>query len=449
MEDIKYYDLNLGQETVNLQLKYTLFDRVVNILFAATSDEELDFDIMEKAFNLVVERNDCLRIRFKKIDGVLKQYFVKEDHFDNIPRLTFNTLAEQEAWIDKVRKRGIAYKKGKIIEPYFINTYDGKYMAFIKVCHLAIDMHGINIIYNDWFGIYDALKNNTELPEAPLDFETDVIKSNERHSYEKNTENYYEFFKNYLSNTEEPTYAGISGDNCAIWRKINKQGKRSLKTSFFDNATTSYEFSIGPEIVTKAIEYCSDNHVSLNSFFFYSCSLACSLINHKVKHMLPLLLSNCRPSADDKKFAGCKVQSLAAFTDINFDDTFANNINNFQINLLSLYRRINFPDAEFEQLLHKVHRSSIFTSYYSITFSFIPYVKRPGLTYQIYSNQKGALPCYMVLMFDIDTNEIRVGYDVQDRIITAEDTRVFHEKYLEVLKAVIANPDISLNDLFE
>ena len=64
--DNKLYELTPSQEVICLQTKYTLYKRVVNILFSATSEKELDFNIMGKAFNLLVERNDSLRIRFIK-----------------------------------------------------------------------------------------------------------------------------------------------------------------------------------------------------------------------------------------------------------------------------------------------------------------------------------------------------------------------------------------------
>ena len=73
-----YYELTPSQEVVELQCKYTLFKRVVNILFSATSEEKLNFGIMENAFNKIVERNDCLRIRFVKKEAVaLKLIYTK------------------------------------------------------------------------------------------------------------------------------------------------------------------------------------------------------------------------------------------------------------------------------------------------------------------------------------------------------------------------------------
>ena len=81
----RYYDLNPSQNVSKLQCQYTLFKRVINILFSAKREEEIDFEVMEKAFNILVERNDCLRIQFVKKDKKLMQYFRDKVEFNNIP----------------------------------------------------------------------------------------------------------------------------------------------------------------------------------------------------------------------------------------------------------------------------------------------------------------------------------------------------------------------------
>ena len=106
-----YYELNPSQEVVKLQCKYTLFKRVINIISAMEFDTAFDLEIMKKAFNEVVKRNDCLRLRFKKVNKELKQYFVESDNFDTIPYKEFKTEKEQKAFFDKLAKRAIKYKK--------------------------------------------------------------------------------------------------------------------------------------------------------------------------------------------------------------------------------------------------------------------------------------------------------------------------------------------------
>ena len=101
----KLYDLAPSQNVIILQTKYTLWPKVVNIVFSASKNEDMDFDVLDKAFNLVVQRNDCLRIRFVKHNKKLMQYFLEEDEvvFDNIQHLEFHTKEEQDKIIAIVR----------------------------------------------------------------------------------------------------------------------------------------------------------------------------------------------------------------------------------------------------------------------------------------------------------------------------------------------------------
>ena len=165
------YELNLSQEVVKLQCAYTLFKKVVNIITSVEIDKEIDFDIMERAFNKAVERNDCTRIRFVKKGKKLLQYFEPSVVYNNIPRIEFKTKEEQEDFIHNQTKRAIKYMKGEVLKPTFIKTYDGKSMLFFKVCHYIFDIYGLNFFINDLFSVYDALLKKEELPKEPKKFE--------------------------------------------------------------------------------------------------------------------------------------------------------------------------------------------------------------------------------------------------------------------------------------
>ena len=225
-------DLNFSQQVPLLQCKYCLFKRVINILASMTTTEDLDFDLLDKAFNLVTERNDCLRITFVKVGKEIKQRFERERRFDNIPHIEFKTEEEQNNFIKKLGKKAIAWKKGVVIEPYFIKTFDGKSMVFLKVCHIILDMYGINMIYKDLFDVYNALKNGTELPEQPGSFEEvvriDNVKKNDPVWAKKN----YDYFKNLLESKDVPYYAGIHGMDQPLWQKRVKKGNHSMKLFF-------------------------------------------------------------------------------------------------------------------------------------------------------------------------------------------------------------------------
>lgn len=447
MKEKIYYELTPSQDVINLQCKYTLFKRVVNILFSATCDAPLKFTVLEKAYNKVVERNDCLRLHFTKKGKKDVQYFKDYSSHIFVPVLTFKTKNAQEQFIDKQRKKAIAYKKGVVIEPYFINTYDNKQMVFIKVCHLVLDIYGINNIFNDLFSIYDALINKSELPEAPTTFESVIQKDlTRKHNTERHKEN-YEFFHNLLTSNEEPYYTGINGPSEPIYQKQVKKGKRAMKMFFIHNDTIGYEHPVSKEVMDKVLSLSERLQSSPTNILLYACALTASRINGNKKVTLPLELCNCRGSAAEKNCAGTKVQSIGCLTTFDFESSFAASIAEFTTYQTKLYRRLGFPDQDFEMMLHKIHPSNMLETYYSTTFSYIPYQKMQHITYDMYSNGKGALPCYIAFLHDVVAGDARICYDVQSKIISESDVEAFHKNYIKVLNQLADNPDILLKDV--
>lgn len=442
----KLYNLNPSQEVSKLQCKYTLFKRVINILSSMATKEAFDFEIMKHAINKVIERNDCLRIRFVKQGKELMQYFAPFEKID-VPELSFNTKEEQDAFIAKTRKQAIKYMKGVVIEPYLIKTYDNKTMVFLKVCHMVLDMYGISNIYKDLFEVYDALKNGTELPELPASFEEIVKKDLEKKRNEISHQKHKEFFKEYLGQRDEPYYAGISANNCEIWNKREAKNKRAMKMFFIQNDTIGYAHPMNKELTARIMDYCTKTQQSPASFLFYTLSMCASKVNKNAPNMLPLELCNCRATAAERKCAGSKVQSLGCYTNVDQNKTFEENFAAHIENHNNLFRHISFPDQDFEVLMHKVYGSSVFSTYYSVTYSFIPYMLDDDKDFQIYSNGKCALPAYIAHLYNAKSGEMVMVYDVQSKIISEQDVATFHKKYEKVIEAVLDNPQIMIKDI--
>ncbi|MBQ3017530.1 MAG: hypothetical protein IJD89_01155 [Clostridia bacterium] len=447
MKERNCYELSPSQDVSYLQCKYTLFKRVINIVTSITIDEDVDFELMEKAFNIVVERNDCLRIRFFKEKGKLMQYFEDEVPYQKVSVVKYDTKEQFDSFISKYTKRAIAYLKGKIIEPHFIKTHDGKSMVLFKVCHLVLDVYGVNVIFMDLLAVYNALKNGTELPAPRASFEEVVKKDIEKHNNMRLETKHAEFFKDLLNDKPEPYYNGIHGPDNKIWQKKLKQNHRGMRMFFIQNDTRAYRHSIGAELTTRVLDYCKENQVSPANFLFYTCSLTAAILNGKTRNALPLGLYNCRISQNEKNCAGSKVQSIACYSRYNYKKTFEENIKRFSASQSKLYMHVGFSDREFEMMLHKAYRSSLLETYYSIAFSFVPIEVPDGIYFDIYSNGKGALPAYIIQLFDTKTNEITMAYDVHTKTTSEEAVAKFHEMYKKVIEQVLNDPQIQLRDI--
>ena len=442
------YNLNLSQDVAHMQCSYSLYKRVINILSSITIDEEVDFGLMDKAFKLLVERNDCLRIRFFKKKGKLMQYF--DDFGKNIkkvPVLSFETKEQQDAFIDKVRKKPIDYMHSVVIEPYFIHTFDNRYMVFFKICHLVIDLYGINVLYTDLINVCNALKRGETLPPAPESFEEIIKKDIEKSSKGNLEEKHLEYFTDLLTDNPEPFYAGIHGPDNPIWQKQLKKHHRSMPIFLVHNSTKTYRHKIGKDLVEKMLTYCQNNQCSPANLLFYASSVASAKLNGNLKNIMPIGLYNCRNSVQEKHCAGIKVQSAACYTKIDYNLSFEENLKAFSIAQIGLYRHVKFKDRDFEALMHNIYRSSPLLIYYSIAYSLLSVDMPEGVEFNLYTNGNCALPAYVIQVLDAKTKEVDMAYDVQTKITGEEDVNNFHTYYLNVLKQVLDDPSIKVSDI--
>ena len=448
MTDKSCYNLSPAQDVPYLQFKYSLYKRVINILSSITMDEEVDFELMEQAFQLLVERNDCLKIRFFKKKGALMQYFSdSEKNIKKVPVLSFETKQQQDAFILKVRKKPIRYKRGVVIEPYFIHTYDHRYMVFFKVCHLVTDLYGINILYMDLLRVYHALKKGEPLPPAPESFEEIIKKDIEKDSKCDMTEKHVEYFTNLFTNNPEPFYAGIHGPNNPVWQRRLKRHQRSKPVLLVRNRTQTYRHKIDKDLVEKALTYCQNYRCSPANLLLYASSIVLAKLNGNFRQILPLGLYHCRTSAQEKHCAGIKVHSAACYTKIDYTRSFEENLNAFSISQNSLYRHIKYSDRDFEPLIHHIYRAPALGMYYPLAYSLISLDMPEGVEFNVYTNGNCALPAYVIQALDAKTKEIDMAYDVQIKTTSEEDVSNFHTYYLNVLKQVLDDPGIKVADI--
>ena len=99
-KDIPYklYDIIPSQQTMYFLLKYSIHKQVVQIPLCVTVRENLDIDILKKAFVEEIKRNDALRIRFVKADKQIKQYFLPEYVPEDIPVMHFGSIALRDEY---------------------------------------------------------------------------------------------------------------------------------------------------------------------------------------------------------------------------------------------------------------------------------------------------------------------------------------------------------------
>ena len=444
------YAFNYSQDIVNLQTKYSLFKRVANILFSITFENGFQEGLMTRAIELLVERNDCLRLKFEKKGKQNLQYFREKCKVDKIPVKNFTSYGEIEKFVNKFRKGMVDVFKGETFKPVFATGPNGEKMLFIKISHLVADTYGIGILVNDLYQIYNALAKGEQMPPLPGQFEEILIKDAQYRANDAALEKDKAFFKEYyeVQHPQMPGYLGIHGNESDRWLKLKRKGHKSLPYLFVKCDTRGYKFVIPSALTEKAIQWCTERAISLNTFFFYTCAIACSLKNEKLPYQLPLELMNCRGTVTDRKAAGTKVQSLSVYTTVDYSRSFTDNIQQLFQEQAELYRHTKLSFLEVEAMQHKLWKYSLMSQLTNFCFSFIPVAFPKGVSFQMHSNGKGALAAYVALMLNTDTNEVYAMYDVQTQMCTTDQMLDFQNTYVNVIEAVLRNPEAPLGELF-
>jgi len=444
------YDFNSSQKVIELQTKYTLFKRVENILFRTTIADGYDKDLMTDAIDLLFTRNDCLRIHFVKKGKKILQYFDNERTIGVIPSKKFETVAQEESFIKKFRKNPVNCYKGRPLEVVFVENAIGEKQIYFKISHYVADTYGIGILIGDLFGIYNALSKGTELPPTPGSFEKVLIKDLEFASDPELCAKDKNFFEQYYSShaNPKPVFNGLQGNKSDEWLKHKRKGAISMPFYFVKCDTKGYKFDMPSVLGLKAGQWCEKNGITLSTFFYYTITIASSLVNDRAEHVTPLLLLDCRGTLAERKAAGTKVQPLSIYETIDYDRTFNDSIRDAFIAHQELFKHTRLKYTEAEAIQHRTWGHSQLSQTYGFSFSFVPTSAPDGVEMQIISNGKGALPAYVAVMFNMKTGAISVVYDVQTMLIEPEVLGEFHNTYLRVIERVLENPDTQMKNLF-
>jgi Condensation domain. len=443
------YGLNYSQDIVTLQTKYSLFKRVLNIVFKISLKDGFDKKLMTDAINKVFERNDCLRIKFVKDGKQTKQFFEDHREVGEIPCREFSTFSQMEKFMRRFCRRATNPFTGEVLEVVYCTEPSGKDFILFKICHLCADTYGIGILLGDLLSVYDALKNGTELPPMPGSFEAILQKEEEYRHGSDAREKDLEFFQDYYTkkHTQAPLYCGINGNACDSFMKQKRKGKFAIPYRPITCDTKSYGFDIPKALSDKSMEWCDKYKISPSALYMYTYSVVTSMVNGRAPYQTPLNLLNCRATLSDRKAAGTKVQSISVYTTVDYEKSFLDNINAMLEEQNELYRHTKLSYLEVEALQHKQWGHSMLSQTTNFCFSFIPMVMPEGTEFQMISNGKGALVCYIGFIFNPETHSMGIGYDIQTKMITPEQLIEFHNKFISVLETVMDKPDQKLSQI--
>ena len=206
------FELIPSQKMINFMLKYSFFHKqVIQIPMSIVTSTPIDFDVLKKALNIEIERNDCMRLRFYKEHGEFYQYFLDKFVVEDVPVMTFSTEEEQETFLTADARKPIRHLKGEDFRIIFFNSFDGRYGIYINVTHLCMDAAAVFVFFSDLLAVYDHLKNGKPMPRPLGEYKKTIRKELAIVADEKKMKEEEEFYTQFFLKDGDPLYAGVHG----------------------------------------------------------------------------------------------------------------------------------------------------------------------------------------------------------------------------------------------
>ena len=229
------FELIPSQKMINFMLKYSFFHKqVIQIPMSIVTHTPIDFDVLKKALNIEIERNDCMRLRFYKEHGEFYQYFLDKYVVDDVPVVTFSTEEEQQAYLTADARRPIRHLKGEDFRIIFFRSFDGGYGIYINITHLCMDAAAVFVFFSDLLGVYDHLKNGKPMPRPLGEYKKTIRKELAIVADEKKMKEEEEFYTQFFLKDGDPLYAGVHGPELLEKERKRKHDPSLRAPSCFD-----------------------------------------------------------------------------------------------------------------------------------------------------------------------------------------------------------------------
>ncbi|MBQ6421186.1 MAG: hypothetical protein IJK02_08955 [Clostridia bacterium] len=452
-----FYDLIPSQLNIYMLVKFSFHKQIVQIPASFAVDWDIDFELLNRALNIEIERNDSMRLRFKKVDGEIKQYFLPSYRMEHVRVLHFKTRQEQEDFFTADAKTPVRFLKDETYRIYFFTAADGKKGVYFNCSHLAVDALGMMVMFLDLVGVYRALAGQGEMPKPLYKYEDYIVSELKKAKDEKKLEKGKAFYQEYFAKGGEPFYAGVHGIEL-----LNKERKKTgnpdlhvTKAAYapYNSHSETLDIGIDKKTGERIFDFCRQNNVAPESLFTFAMRTYCSAINERTEDVFYNLMCSKRITYKDMQTGGCMAQTLQVRTIIPEAATFTDGLNEIFKVRTQLFRQLSFPFIYARGMLMKMYGHSATQGVAAFMFSWLPMpvdmMPDAKLDFETYNLGAYFNPLYAICYPDPLTGGIMMHYMYRDKIVTEADVRRLHDNMCRIILQGIEDPDCTVAALMD
>ena len=437
------YPLTFGQKVVGYAGKLFPKGAVNNIGGLLLLEDELDFELLQKAIKLCVARNDALRLRMVNSDddldlvtqyfvlGTVRQYVTDEPAAD-IPLVDFSGKTQQE-----MDEQILGWNRVPIDvfhEPLYqftmVKACDGRQGVFSKIDHLATDawmsvMIGVEIIE-----VYYALKRGEELPKPAYPF-LDTIAEELAYLDSQKFRDDESFWLSLYEKDLPFTFINTPNEY-----PVSLTGSSNRKTALMDS---------GLSVAVK--EFCKNHSISPANFF----ETVLGIYLYRLRNSQDVLLGSTtilRSTLREKRTCGCLVNNLNVRLFLDENKPFAEVCSDSNLQQLSMVRHMRYPQLVFMMNVYSKHGTRSLWDC-GIAYHVAHVQTRETVPCQLtwYSSGSFAMPLY-INVTDLDNaDRYLLYYEYQTEPFSVERIDEINSGLQSIIQRGIERPDVLLKHL--
>ena len=430
MENKELFELTNPQKNIwNTELFFS-DTNVNNVCVSGIINEVVNFDILKKAINILVEKNDSFRINLLISENVPMQTFSTFVPFD-IDIINVNSKSEFKSIEQSMVNEKFTLINSNLFKFKLAKFPDGKGGIILNVHHIIADSWSLGLTIQEIVKIYHCiLSGNSEYISDTFSYKNLILseqdyKNSNRYNIDK------DFWNSYLKDFSEPV--SITSINKGNYENSSKAKRLS--------------FNIDHKLVKQISEFCDTNKISNYAFFMSIFSLYIANVSNVNDLIIGTPILN-RLNYKDKLTTGMFVTTKPFRVSFNVTDTFINFALSNNINLVSLLRHQRYP---YSDILEDIRQTTDIPNLYNISMSYqiTKAVSNDIGDYETnWTFNNNCLNDINIHLYDInDTGNLKIDYDFLIEKYSDDEINSIHLRIINMINQILSNSSILLSEI--
>ena len=287
----QYYPLTWPQKSIWVLEKLNPGTGIANIAATLKIDEQLDYQLMSRAVNLLIRNNSAFHLRFREMDGEPVQYLVEPPAY----RLDFLDFSGEST------ERLYAWDTAETQVPFVLEDSELFYFALVKIDeqhsgffarihHLISDAWSFVQIGNETMAYYRMLQRGEPVPEGGNPSYLEFMESEQEYLNSSRFERDREFWTARFHDLPELT---------TLKEQVPATGYGARRKTFV----------LPDRLSAKIREHCSENRNSIFSLFYAALSIYLNRVRNREQVTIGVPVLN-RTNAREKKTIGMFISTV-------------------------------------------------------------------------------------------------------------------------------------------